>query len=117
MDAGVTEIICLVRASNVTEARTRVLQGLEKRRLDYRTNLDHRIIYVPAQLDQANLGLSEERYSMLRQTVTDIIHVSIPILKPSFQPACRLDLGCMGSQLHPPITLFQGLVGGRGKPD
>ncbi|PQE26303.1 hypothetical protein CJF30_00001052 [Rutstroemia sp. NJR-2017a BBW] len=76
MDGGVTEIICLVRASNVTEARTRVFQGLEKRQLDHGANLDHRISYVPAQLDQADLGLSEERYSMLRQTVTDIIHVA-----------------------------------------
>jgi thioester reductase-like protein len=83
---GVTEIVCLVRASNVTEARTRVLQGLEKRKLDNWANLDHRITFIPAQLDQADLGLSQERYSMLRQTATDIIHVDLPIPNHSLQP-------------------------------
>ncbi|KAM3074625.1 hypothetical protein ACMFMG_008053 [Clarireedia jacksonii] len=73
---GIAAIICLVRASNVDEARDRVLKALRKRKLDHRAELDSRVSYVPAQLDRADLGLSQERYSMLRQTATDIIHVA-----------------------------------------
>ncbi len=67
------EVVCLVRASDDTEAANRVEQALRSRGL---TGDRARLRVHPAQLGDKQLGMDEERYSDLAGKVDIIIHAA-----------------------------------------
>lgn len=67
-------IHCLVRANNTTHAQERIYNTLEKYRIELSSAEKMRIVGIPGDLTQENLGLSQEDFNHLATTTDLIIH-------------------------------------------
>jgi len=67
-------IHCLVRASNIVHAYTRIINTLKKYKIPISSTEANRIIGIPGDLAQSSLGLSEAKFSVLAQTMDMIFH-------------------------------------------
>jgi thioester reductase-like protein len=66
-------IYCLVRASGAAEAQSRLVKHLQKNKI-WRSEYASRVIAVPGDLAQPNLGFSPEKYEELAQKIDAIYH-------------------------------------------
>lgn len=66
-------VYCLIRAASLDQARQRIRDNLEHYQL-WHEAFAARIIAVPGNLQEPNLGLSPERYEQLAQEVDVILH-------------------------------------------
>ena len=67
-------IHCLVRANDIVHAYTRILDTLKKYKISISSTEANRIIGIPGDLAQSNLGLSEAKFTTLAQTMDMIFH-------------------------------------------
>ncbi|KAJ5085474.1 hypothetical protein N7532_010245 [Penicillium argentinense] len=91
----VRKVYCLVRAKSSTAARKRVIQSLRERNLFLTLSSvsERKIVALPADLsDSASLGLDENAFSKIKQTVTSVIHcawsVNFNWALESFEQGC-----------------------------
>lgn len=77
-DPSVSKILCLVRAKDEQESRTRVEACLAARRISI-NDTDHcEIKCMPYRLDETDLGLPADTLEQIRTHVTSFIHASTP---------------------------------------
>lgn len=69
-------IYCLIRAGSVMEAYERLAKSLRERRLyDNLTDTARsKLVALPANLSDPNLGLDEHTYNLITSQITDLIH-------------------------------------------
>ncbi|WVQ94361.1 hypothetical protein IAU59_001440 [Kwoniella sp. CBS 9459] len=70
-------VICLVRASDDSEAQDRILNSLKQRGIP--TGISSRIEYLASDLEQTGLGLTEEVYKSLAERIDAIVHAAWPV--------------------------------------
>lgn len=112
----VRKVYCLVRAKSSISARRRVAQSLRTRQVcfDLTSAAERKIVSLPADLSNStDLGLGDEVYSKLRETVTSVIHcawsVNFNWALESFEESCisatrnLLDL-CLSVEAPQPAT-------------
>jgi hypothetical protein len=75
-DHSVFQIICLVRASSITEAKKRVSDSLLKRRKQGLAANENRIVCLAASLRKRGFGLEDHYLRMMYNHTAIIIHVS-----------------------------------------
>lgn len=73
---SVKSVFCLVRAESLRNARDRTVQSLEVRRVYDNLSDEEKIkmIFLPSNLAEEDLGLGQERYEELKCKVTAVIH-------------------------------------------
>ncbi|KAK4916127.1 hypothetical protein LTR66_017038, partial [Elasticomyces elasticus] len=76
LNPDVTEVCCLVRASDTVSARRRVLRSMNDRSVLHGIPLDARrkIVVYPSDLSKPDLGLGQQVYDRLTETAVSIIH-------------------------------------------
>ncbi|KAI9729084.1 MAG: putative secondary metabolism biosynthetic enzyme [Chrysothrix sp. TS-e1954] len=77
--SSTTRVICLVRGADKHAARERVHKSLVSRKLpglDSKDVFNEKVMVLPARLSDADLGLSQEEYSMLETSATTIMHLA-----------------------------------------
>ncbi|KAH7305946.1 hypothetical protein B0I35DRAFT_399895 [Stachybotrys elegans] len=78
----VKHVYCLVRAADSADAMSRVCSSLSSRGLDHIAPPNHafsKIIALPSDLGQQDLGLSSYILAQLRASVTSVIHCAWPV--------------------------------------
>jgi thioester reductase-like protein len=76
-DTSVSKILCLVRAEDQRESKTRVDASLSLRKISASDTDYIKLQCIPFRLDKANLGLSADTLQQIKIQVTSFIHVSI----------------------------------------
>ncbi|KAA8909640.1 hypothetical protein FN846DRAFT_596725 [Sphaerosporella brunnea] len=76
---GVKKIICLCRATNASEASSRLVQSFQKRKIPLAWAQDTSVRASICSLPEKNLGLPVELYAELASEVTTIIHCAWPV--------------------------------------
>ena len=71
---SISKIYCLVRASSPSNAEARVLASLHERCLTLPLAAQEKIVALPSNLAQADLGLSQEIYTAITRNLTIVIH-------------------------------------------
>ncbi|KAI1007254.1 hypothetical protein K3495_g969 [Podosphaera aphanis] len=75
---SVSQIICLLRSTDLKSAKERVSARLVKNKREPLGQSD-KILCWPSTLQDADLGLQEEQFIQLRQKATHIIHAAWPV--------------------------------------
>ncbi|KAK9418316.1 hypothetical protein SUNI508_08277 [Seiridium unicorne] len=112
----VRKVYCLVRASSPEKAEERVLSTLQSKGLPHFSATEHaKLAFLPSDLSQATLGLSEEILEELRTSLTAVIHsawaVNFNLGVRSFEShhikgAYNLINTCLGTKTVKPARFF-----------
>ncbi|KAB8211953.1 hypothetical protein BDV34DRAFT_233934 [Aspergillus parasiticus] len=80
-DPSVSRIWCLVRAQSPAMAESRVKESLHERCLfsDFSSEHFEKVVYIPASLPEASLGIDPSTYTQILAEVTDILHCGWPV--------------------------------------
>jgi thioester reductase-like protein len=88
LSSNVRKVICLSRASSHEESKDRVRESLKLRKLPLLA--DDKFDSYAANPNLPLLGLSREEYDIIRNEVTDVIHVSNSLLLHSLIPSTSI---------------------------
>lgn len=70
----VDRVYCLVRADSDEAANLRINESLRGARLEVVDKNTSKIVAIASDLGQARLGLNDNQYEILRNSITDVIH-------------------------------------------
>ncbi|KAF2846669.1 acetyl-CoA synthetase-like protein [Plenodomus tracheiphilus IPT5] len=113
--SSVSTVWNLVRASSDTAAHERVMDSLKKRSISIPVEQQHKIVALAADLSQPDFGLSKEKVSRLRSSLTAAIHsawaVNFNIAVSSFEAqhikaVHHLISFCQSTMSHNPARFF-----------
>ncbi|MCJ1478685.1 hypothetical protein MMC13_007366 [Lambiella insularis] len=76
LNPNVSQIFCLIRASDFEAAYSRISKSLVFRKKEPLDASEHKIVCMIVKFGERDLGLSEEDHSALRRHTTVIIHVA-----------------------------------------
>ncbi|ETN40068.1 uncharacterized protein HMPREF1541_04343 [Cyphellophora europaea CBS 101466] len=111
---GVSHVYALVRAPSAAAARTRVLSQLHSRGIDLPASLLDKLTCLPSDLSLPTLGLSETHLTLLRTSLTHVIHCAwpvnfnlpLPAFAPSLASIQNLINLCTSVQLATPAAFY-----------
>ncbi|KAL7808406.1 male sterility domain-containing protein [Trichoderma gracile] len=110
----IDQVYCLVRAGDLSRGHQRVVSSMIQRRVYHSLSLASRrkIIALPSDLSEPNLGLSQGDYGMVTRNLTAVIHCAwsvnfnmhlLSFEKTNIAGVCNLITLCHSAQ--PPATM------------
>ena len=78
-DPSVSKVVCLSRAKSHDDSLKRIHQSLAERERSISAEASAKIQSFASDVNQPTLGLSNEHYETLRQSVTSVIHNAWPV--------------------------------------